>query len=180
MGKQGIMQQVIVITTGPMAPPRRYRGRNNRSGDWREGEIRDLARQAAAEVLKDHLLQLDKLADGAQASLNTAILLHGDPAWGIRGAVPEIKERLTALEVRVDDIPALRKEIEELKAKQGRILRGCKRAFRILLVVDEDGKPALKRLVALAGAAGGAGYFVNWTLSHLQAARAWLVRWIWK
>jgi hypothetical protein len=170
----------IVTTTGPMPQqPGRYRSRNNTRG-WSEGDIKDLARQAAEDVLRGHLTTLDRLADGAQASINTALLLHGDSDLGIKGAIPEIRDRLALLEDKIGIVALLEEKVDELRAHQGRMMRACKRAWSLILAADEEGKPAIRRLVALSGVFGGIGYGLNWFLSHLQMAKEWLARWIWK
>ncbi len=66
--------------------------------EWRtEGETRQICREEMSEIM-------EKLVDGAQAAMNTATILHGNPSLGIKGALPDIQDRLQHLEeARVAD-----------------------------------------------------------------------------
>ena len=60
--------------------------------EWRtEGETKQICRELMSEVM-------EKLVDGAQAAMNTATILHGNPSLGIKGALPDIQDRLQHLE----------------------------------------------------------------------------------
>lgn len=69
-----------------------------------DGEVSPANREWLTEreiksVINDEVKQtLEKLVDGAQASINTATILHGSPELGMKGVLPDIQERLAHLE----------------------------------------------------------------------------------
>lgn len=77
---------------------------------WKtEQEIRGIVHEIVNETTRDwheevrNSLQaqngiLEKIADGAQASILSANILHGNKDLGIPGAIPEFRERLATLE----------------------------------------------------------------------------------
>jgi hypothetical protein len=148
--------------------------------DWREGEIRDIARQVQTDALAQIQKDFEKLRDGAQASINTALLLHGDESLNIRGAIPEMRERMLALEEQLVVIPEMQRDIEALKARTGRIGRWTKATYRFLTSADSEGKPTWRRLIALGGGFGALGYGLNVATAHLHTLKTWIVRVLWR
>ena len=72
---------------------------------YREGWIRNIVSEELKQALGEHktLLTLiasdtNKAADGAQAQIFSAAILHGDARLGLRGFVPEMRERMEAVE----------------------------------------------------------------------------------
>lgn len=63
-----------------------------------QGEVKAVIHEVMNSELRD---TLDKLRDGAQASINTALLLHGDPSIGVKGALPDMQEQIGAVKTEV-------------------------------------------------------------------------------
>lgn len=130
-------------------------------------EIREEVRDLIHEETDD---KIDKLLDGAQASIYTATLLNGDPALGIRGFIPDVQERLKALEAgaATDRITIESRHTEtsgrldKLEEGQHKIRKSLS-AFCSMLFMTEDGKLDWKKISAVFVAASGILHFV-WQL----------------
>ena len=81
---------------------------NDESKEWRK-EVRDYQNEAKLQVKEAAIDQAEingRLLDGAQASLFSAALLTGDESHGLTGFIPQVNDRLTAIEAagRATDI----------------------------------------------------------------------------
>ena len=122
--------------------------------------------------LAEHKVLLDKIADGAQASLYSATLLHGNPSIGLKGFIPEVQERLKALE---DGAQADREtnkgrhdencgRLEKLEAGQGRIRRAFAWCLRLAIgEVKKSSDPEKRARRNLKRQSGPSG--LGWLLS---------------
>lgn len=159
--------------------------RGDRVGGEREwltiGEVKhvvhdELHRQIGLQndILESVKVTLDKIADGAQAQMQSALILHGDPGSGLKGVLPDIQERLDALEVDMRDVRTdtdrrhaqTSGRLDNIELNQNRIWRSVKKLCEWVTTTD-NGAPNYKRMLAL-GTAMGAGM-------HLASAH--LPRW---
>ena len=110
--------------------------------EWKtDGEIRTIFREESEKLF-------DRLVDGAQASINTSLLLHGDPSIGIKGFVPEMQERIAALEAKQNTLETTTSfhhtenviRLERLEAGQGRMSRCMQMIFSKLTPVASNWK----------------------------------------
>lgn len=161
-------------------------------GGHREGlsegevrEVRGIAYDVLSEIQRKFDDKMERLVDGAQASINTALLLHGDAALQIKGAIPELRDGLAALEHDVralqsttdtqhrensDRLEALEAGQKQLEAGQYRTRRALVAVFRWVTKKDDDGRTTTSRLAVLwAVVLGG----VHQTVMHVPVLKRW-------
>lgn len=163
-----------------------------------EGEIRSIAhdeiRDAVmlqTDILNDFKKLLDKIADGAQAQIFSATILHGNREMGVKGAIPEMQERLAQLEEELLQVKASQKEnsnanehrfeqttarLDSIEDNQNRTRRAVKAACR-WAITNPDGTADWKRMAGIAGACGLAfriagSHMPTWL--EIRHALAWL------
>jgi vacuolar-type H+-ATPase subunit E/Vma4 len=149
-----------------------------------EGEIEAIAHRITnegmerfAKVLENFGNILNKVAEGAQAQILSATLLHGDAALGLKGAIPDLQKSVDELKARMgvheaaahaEELATARNHAENsarlirLEANQQRMKRWMGSMYRWILKSD-DGTPNYKRAAAM-GAAGAAG--INYVVAH--------------
>lgn len=131
---------------------------------WHE-EVRTSLRKQDEDAAKQYAV-LDTLRDGAQAALLTATILHGNPEFGIKGALPDIQERLSGLESKVSLIQntgdtrheANTERLDVLEQNQHRLRRTTSSIWKFL-VKDKDGV-SYTRAMLTSAVTGGGGYLV--------------------
>jgi hypothetical protein len=121
---------------------------------------------------------LEKIRDGAQASIYSATILHGNPEIGLKGAIPDIQERLEAVEEREKARDSMylgwhdsnTGRLDKLEIGQHRIRKFVGACFRFATTKQgeepEDGKSKLSwwRIATLAGAFGSTWH---WLAEHV-------------
>jgi hypothetical protein len=164
--------------------------------EWKtEQEIIGIVHQEMRDALKDQNLilnrfgvSLDKIADAAQAQMASSIILHGDPRLGIKGAIPDLLERVGKLEESVEGlgdsdvkhearIVAMHTQntarFDTLEANQYRISRSIKKVAGALFM-NPDGVD-YKRIAALFTAIGIAVHYLfsylSWTHIKLVVSK---------
>lgn len=103
----------------------------------------------------------DVSRDGAQAAILSANLLHGNPAMGLKGALPDIQERLSHVE---DTVEEHSDKLAMLLRDHRKFRRWGMTALRILLTKTEgdDSKPSAWKIGVFAGSVGALSHWA-WT-----------------
>lgn len=133
------------------------------------GEMRDALAQQN-EMLEKQNKILDKIADGAQAQMLSATILHGSPEIGLKGVLPDLRERVEAVETQIDTLTRMGDErdtamtvrLERLEANQNRIWRGLRKICE-WIATNDDGHVSYRRVVTVATAIGA---LVHMALTH--------------
>lgn len=139
------------------------------------GEMREALTQHT-EMLEKQNKILDKIADGAQAQMLSATILHGSPAIGLKGVLPDLQERVGVIETDVVELRRVGEErfglmtsqLERLEANQNRIWRGIRRLCE-WISTSSDGQVDYKRMIAMATFIGA---LVHMLLTHWPGWRA--------
>ena len=115
----------------------------------------------------------DKVTDGAQASILSAAILHGDPAVGLKGAIPDLRERVMGLEilqaVHLEEHRQIYPRLERIEANQGKMKRWLAEILRWSLKSD-NGKFTTGKILAMGTALGTA---LHYAVQHLPSWTSW-------
>jgi hypothetical protein len=139
-------------------------------------EMRDALR-TQNKILEKQGITLDKIADSAQAQLLSNVILHGSPQMGLKGAIPDLQDRMAQLETRAERTEKIGDErhtansgrLDALERGQHRIRRGIVNLYTWLISKSDDGKTGWTKLIAFGG---GMGLVISWIVGHLPSWHA--------
>jgi hypothetical protein len=108
--------------------------------EWSALEIGAIADDRLRLALSPIHANLKLIADGAQASILSATILHGDAALGLKGAIPDLQQRMGTMETRQVGREALddsryaqnAERLEKLERGQHRIRRSALACVRFV------------------------------------------------
>jgi hypothetical protein len=138
--------------------------------DNEELRMRAFARDELREALDPVTRLLERIADGAQAQINSTYILHGDAATGLEGFVPMVNRRLGNIEQGQRDDRIIvqthhdenSERIHHLEDRLSKVEDGTHRIRRSLLWLGRsitngtDGKLDWAKIGAFSAAFGGA------------------------
>lgn len=93
-------------------------------------EMRDALNDNSEAIRKQNIV-LDKIADGAQAQILSANILHGNASLGLKGFIPDMTERMSAVEAELHSQATAIDErhaetsgrLDKIEANQGKLKR---------------------------------------------------------
>ena len=150
-----------------------------------EGEIKSVVHGEMRDALKEQNVLLDKIADGAQAAILSATILHGDPAVGLKGAIPDLQDRMSTVErelreakriteehhsANINRFEAVETSQDEIKAAQ-HPLRAKVRVIQVWLLTQCVGGKTRFAIIV-----GTGGVVLTWCVDHMHDAPTWLRR----
>ena len=160
-----------------MAAPREWLTRDEIQNEARKLVEAALFQQNA--IFTEFKVLLAKIADGAQAQILSSTILHGNPTLGLKGAIPDLQERVMHLEASQAKNHAENQQVyprlERIEANQGRMKRRITELVH-WCVRSENGKPNAAKILAVGTALGTALHYAvahlpNWTTLKIAAAK---------
>lgn len=131
---------------------------------------------------------LNKVAEGSQAQLFSATILHGNDSIGLKGAIPDMQQRLGILEKNDQDDRETANEryatsiarLDQLEDGRHKFKRWTTAFFRWMIHAEDKATPDWKRIIGFATAIGTGASFVythlpTWTTMKLYVAKLALI-----